>query len=340
MITCRKITDLNRKEIILFRLANDSGAFVEILNYGATVTSIVVPDKNNRLSNVILTYNDPEDYFSDNAYLGSTVGRVANRISKAQFELDGHRYLLDRNDGNNSNHGGFNGFNKRIFDFEIQNNQLTLSCESKDGEGGFPGNMRFSVIYSFSEKNELTMEYKAVSDKITVFNPTNHTYFNLSGKKQNILNHKLKIFSGSYLESDNEFLPTGRILLVEKTAFDFTGYQEIAEMMPLKNELLEGYNTYFIGFEKADGPLRKLASVREEISGREVVLYSDMPGFMFYTGDYLSGKHQSFEGLCLEAQFYPDAPNHPDFPSCKIDPDREMAYKIRYEFLIFDTNKI
>lgn len=331
MITHKKITELNGKEIVLFKLSNHS-AYVEILNYGATIVSIVVPDKNNQPGNVVLTYDDPEDYFTDKVCLGSTVGRVANRISKAQFELNGNTYFLDKNDGNNSNHGGFNGFNKQIFNFEVKNDKLILSYESKDGEGGFPGNLLFSVIYSFPEENELMIEYKAISDKETIFNPTNHAYFNLSGNKKDILNHELKVFADSYLESDHEFLPTGKILSVQNTAFDFSDYKKIAQMMPLKNEILKGYNTYFISSGHANKSLRKLASVKEETSGRELTLYSDMPGFMFYTGDYLSGKHQPFEGLCLEAQFYPDAPSHSEFPSCKMEPDQEVIYKIVYKF--------
>ncbi|NDW08586.1 aldose epimerase family protein [Dysgonomonas sp. 520] len=314
-------SSINGKDIFLFRIQNESGAYVEVLNYGATLVSFVVPDKSGNLENIILNYNNIEDYFTDNSYIGSTVGRFANRIGGAQFELNGIKYSLDRNDGNNCNHGGYSGFNSKVFDWKVENEKLILSCESLDGEGGFPGNLKFSVIYSFSAENSLYIEYKAVSDTETVFNPTNHAYFNLSAGRENILNHELKVFSESYLETDDEFIPTGKVLPIGGSAFDFRRGRRISEMMPLKTEILQGYNTYFIGNSDKQ-VLKHLASLSEEESGRYVDVYSTMPGVQVYTGDYLP---EPFTGVCLEAQFYPDGPNHPHFETCMLKPDTETV---------------
>ncbi|MDR2915249.1 MAG: galactose mutarotase, partial [Tannerella sp.] len=301
----------------------------EITNYGATLTAFVIPGKTGRLKNIILSYENIEDYFSDSSYIGSTVGRFANRISNAQFSLKNATYYLDKNDGNNSNHGGFNGFHSRIFDTRIDGDKLILSCESPDGESGFPGNLYFSVTYSFSDDNTLQIEYSAVSDKETIFNPTNHAYFNLSGKNETILNHELKIFADSYLKTNDEFIPTGRILSVAGTAFDFRDFQKIANRMTQKNEIIKGYNTYFIS--NSDKSLKHLVTLKDPASGTTLNVASTMPGVQIYTGDYLSGKHQPFTGIALEAQFYPDAPNHPDFKNCILQPDTETRHKIVFK---------
>lgn len=314
------------QNLSLFRLENSTGAYVEVLNYGATLVSLVVPDKQGNFTNMILSYDNIESYFTDTFYIGSTIGRFANRIAGAQFLLNGKIVHLDKNDGKNSNHGGFNGFHTKIFDAEIADDQLILSCESNDGEGGFPGNMKFSVIYSFTENNELHIEYKAVSDKETPFNPTNHAYFNLSVGKENILNHELKVYAGSYLETDDEFIPTGSILPITDPGFDFREYATISEQMIFKDEIIKGYNTYFIS--NSNEKLKRLASLQDKKSGRAIDVYSTMPGVQIYTGDYLSGKFRPFSGICLEAQFYPDAPNHAHFEGCMLDPGKEVRHKI------------
>lgn len=317
--------------IKVFRLQNTSGAYIEVSNYGATLVSVVVPDKKGRLDNIILSYNKIDDYLIDKYYLGSTVGRVANRISKAQFELDGVVCHLDKNDGDNSNHGGERGFSKQFFETKEDNNRIILTYLSKDGEGGFPGNLNLTVTYSFSEDNELTIEYAAASDKRTVFNPTNHAYFNLTGGKVDILGHELKVYADNYLESDDQFLPTGRILPIINTGFNFGNYERFMQMMLQKDELIPGYNTYFIS--NSDEKIKLLASLRDEQSGRQVDVCSDMHGIQIYTGDYLSYPFKAYWGVAMEAQIYPDAPNHPHFPSCVIEADQEQKYLIQYRFI-------
>lgn len=311
---------MSGKKIILLKLQNSNGAYVEVCNYGATLVSVVVPDRQGKLDNIVLRYNQIEDYLSDKFYLGSTVGRFANRIANARFELTGKTYFLDKNDGSNTNHGGFTGFNSRIFDYQTNDNKLIFTYRSADEEGGFPGNLFLSVCYSFSDDNKLLIEYKAVSDKETPFNPTNHAYFNLGGGRENILNHELKIHAEQYLETNNEYIPTGKILPLSGSAFDFRNYKK----------LFPAINTYFIN--DSVETIKHLASVRELTSGRRVDIYSSMPGIQVYTGDFLAKPFYPLAGIALEAQFYPDFLNHKHFPSCTICPGIEIKHCILFQF--------
>lgn len=298
----------------LFRLTNASGAYVELLNLGAALVSWYVSNKEGQLENIILTYPELEDYVANPYYLGSTIGRFANRITKSQFTLDGETYHLDKNDGENTNHGGFSGFHNQMFDGEAKENQIIFTYNSPAGEGGFPGNIRFSVIYTFSDDNTLSIEYKVVSDKNTAFNPTNHAYFNLSGKGETICNHELKVYADKYLVTDAAWLPTGEICPLSEGSFDFNQ--------------LQGYNTYFISSDKHI--VKSLATLSETTSGRSLSVNSNMPGIQIYTGDYLDKPFQPCAGIALEAQGYPDAVNHNHFPSCRIEKGEEKVYTIQY----------
>lgn len=318
------------KEIVLFRLRNTSGAYAEVTNLGASIVSIVVPDKKGVLSNVVLCYDDLKDYITDPFYLGNTIGRFSNRIANACFTLDGLTYSLDKNDGENSNHGGFNGVNKKIFGYQADKESVTFYTESSDGEGGFPGNLKLRVTYSFSDKNELQIEYRALSDKRTPVNFTNHAYFNLSGKASSTLTNQLKINAEVYLEADNQFLPTGRILPTQGTAFDYNYYSPIQDMLSLKRDNLKGYNAYFINRNNREA----LGSVKDILSGRVLDVYSNMPGVLFYTGDFLSNQFVPFQGLCMEAQYYPDALNHANFKGSILEPDIEKTDLITYSFRV------
>lgn len=318
--------------IRFFRITNSKGAYIELTNYGASLVSVVVPDKAGKPGNVILNYPRPEDYLSDTFYLGSTIGRVANRISAARFSLNGKKYLLEKNDGENTNHGGFSGFNKKLFDYAVKDNEITFSAESPDNEGGYPGAMSVSVTYSWNDCDELQITYRALSDQATPFNPTNHAYFNLSSDGDDILDHELKINANAYLESDNAFLPTGKIRPVADTAFDFRAFRKIKDMMPLKNEIIKGFNKYFICNKTINNALAEIAVLKAAKSGRELRVYSTMPGVMLYTGDYLSGHHKPFAGLCLEAQYYPDAVNHPHFVNCLLQPGVLKEDIIKFAF--------
>jgi aldose 1-epimerase len=328
-ITRKTVSRLKGRDIVLFRLHGDTGTFVEALNFGATLVSVVVPDRNGQPENIILHYPDVEDYFTDTFCIGSSVGRFTNRIAGARFTLNDKVFLLDKNDGENCLHGGFSGFNKKIFDAEIDGNEVMFSARSNDGDGGFPGNMDITVRLSFSD-NTLAVRYMATCDRDTLFNPTCHAYFNLTGQKSDIFNHELQVHASEYLEMDQSFLPTGKILPVANTACDFRQYKSVGQMSTLKQDNMKGYNTCFVAADA--GPVKHLASLREASSGRVVDVYSTMPGVLLYTGDYLWGKHPPFSGLCLEAQFCPDAPNHPNFPPCVITPDKVHEQQIVFKF--------
>ncbi|MDR0865019.1 MAG: galactose mutarotase [Candidatus Symbiothrix sp.] len=307
-----------KKDLQLFRLTNASGAYVELLNLGATLVSWYVPDREGKLENIILTYPELEDYVANPYYLGSTIGRLANRITKAQFTLDGKTCRLDKNDGANCNHGGFNGFHNRLFDMEVlSNNRVAFTYESPDGEGGFPGKVRLTVSYTFTDHNALCIVYNVLSDKATVFNPTNHAYFNLSGKGGTICSHQLKVFADQYVVTDEAFLPTGEIRPLSEGAFDLN--------------TLQAYNTYFISNDKY--VVKNLATLSEATSGRSLTVCSSMPGIQVYTGDYLDKPFAPCAGIALEAQGYPDAVNHPHFPSCRIEAGEEKVYAIQYTLL-------
>ncbi|WP_379994101.1 aldose epimerase family protein [Dysgonomonas termitidis] len=319
------------KEVKLFRITNSSGAYVEVMNYGATIVSVVVPGKDGLLGNVVLKYDDITDYFTDEFYIGCTVGRYANRISKARFPLNGKTYHVDKNDGMNSNHGGFNGLNKKVFDCNIMGDKVEFISESSDGEGGFPGNLRLSVIYAFSEDNELDIVYRAVSDKATPVSFTNHSYFNLDSTAEgDVSAHKLRIDTGNILEMDNTFLPTGKILAVDGSAFDFRLPGIIREKMKAKNDNLKGYNAFYI--KEKRGMVDPFATVSSQVSGRQMDVYTTMPGIMLYTGDFLSGRFMPMGGLCIEAQYYPDGVNHPYFVSNILKPFEEQTDMVRYHF--------
>jgi aldose 1-epimerase len=313
----------------LFRIANRSGAYVELLDYGATLVSLVVPDRHGVMENVVLRYPNLHDYLADTCCVGSTVGRFANRIAGAKFSLDGKTFYLDKNDGDNSNHGGFAGFSKKHFDHEARGNSLLFSARSVDGEGGFPGNIELRVAYTFTDSNDLHIAYQLVSDKTTVANITNHAYFNLDGSAQPCLpTHELQVNARLCLEFDERFLPTGKILPVANTAFDFSTFKNVGQMMQRKQERhIQGYNAYFLDTPKTD---ECVATLRSSASGRALRVHSTMPGLQFYTGDYLCPPFKPFAGFAMEAQFPPDAPNHPHFPSCVVEAGREWRQEICY----------
>ena len=332
-IGSKKVGVYRDKEIYLYKLTNKNGVSIEITNYGATLVSFYVPDINGSLRNIVLGYKNIEDYFSDVIYLGATIGRYANRISGASFNMDGSTYILDKNDGENCNHGGFSGFNKKIFKSEILDNNVVMVAESHDGEGGFPGNIQLTVSYHLSDEDELHIDYKVTTDSKTPINITNHAYFNLSGE-ESILNHQLKIESETYLETDNDFLTTGVIKVVsQNTGFDFREFTKIQSNMQLKNEMIKGYNTYYISDEKNNN-LKKLATLKSDVTEISLEVYSTMPGVMLYTGDYLSGVHQPFSGVSLEAHYFPDSPNKASFPESVASREKEWQEKVIYRFLL------
>lgn len=329
----------NGEEIYLFRIENSQGSFVELTNYGATVVSIVVPDRQGKPGNVVLGFPTLEGYLNDSCYIGSTVGRIANRIGGAKFRLDGNTYHLEPNDGVNTNHGGINGFNSKVFQFSVSENVVSFSVSSNDGEGGYPGTLQFRVDYSWSDDHALSIHYFAITDKKTIANFTNHAYFNLSAGQQNIFDHELTLSARERLESGRDYIPTGRVIPVTDQSFD---HHRIKDRITMRDGKMSGANFYYIRDnyrQKEDEPLCTLIDPR---SGRVLEVFTTYPGVQLYTGDYLessypghsSQPYKPFDGVCLECQYYPDSANHLHFPSTVLDVGQVYHEHIRFRFSV------
>lgn len=328
---------LKGKHVFLFKLKNSSGAFVELMNYGATIISIVVPDKQGILGNVVLGFPSLEGYVNDRCYIGSTIGRYANRIKDARFVLDDVIYYLDKNDNLNSNHGGLNGFHGRIFDFTVNSDSVSFTLVSKDGEGGYPGNIQFNVTYTWNDDNALVIRYEAVSDKRTVLNFTNHAYFNLAAEQGDILSHELSIYAREMLVMGSDHIPTGLIVPVGDKLFH---RHVIRDKVTITCDTVKGLNSYYILERQKKNSVNHACTLAAPVSGRLLDIFTTYPGVQFYTGDFLGGEWPTsrfkflkpFDGLCLECQHYPDAPNNPTFPSTIVDPGKAYDETIIYKF--------
>lgn len=318
------------REVVLVRLTNKSGAYIELTNFGATWVSAMVPDSKGQLNDVILGYPSLDGYISDTCYLGCTIGRFANRIRSARFSIGENDYILEANDDINSNHGGTSGFNKKLWDVTLFASGVCFSLFSPDGEGGYPGNLTVEVCYHFSEDNQVTINYKAESDKRTYVNLTNHAYFNLSGEV-NVLNHFLHIPSNTILETTKDYIPTGNFRDVHGSPFDFTSPSKLGDRIFEMDDQLEwnrGYNHCYVLNQNEKKGLVLAAILSDSLSGRTLEVQTTLPSILVYTGNYLKtnfpGKkgalYDPYEGVCLEAQFFPDTPNHSHFPSCLISP--------------------
>jgi aldose 1-epimerase len=321
-------------------MKNGNGMEVELLSYGGILSKIIVPDKDGNFENILLTYNRPEDFLFDTYFFNATAGRYANRIAKGKFELDGQVYQLATNNGENHLHGGKVGFNKKFWEAEVMDMEdavgVRMSYTSPDGEEGYPGNLKTTLTFVLDMENRLSIKMTAETDKPTVINLTHHGYFNLSGMKENILNHELTIFADTYTPVDAGLIPTGEILSVKNTPFDFTTPHKVGERI---QETGTGYDHNYVIKSEHDGKLAKMAELVHRESGRKMTLHSNMPGVQFYSGNFLDGKqvtdgisYTKNYGLCLEPQFFPDSPNRPEFPSPRLDPGEVYMHEIVYEF--------
>ena len=331
----------------LFELKNEKGLEVHVINYGCTITSIRVLDKNGNPKEVAFGHDTMEGYEDRNDYFGCIAGRVANRIGNASFELDGCIYKLSSNNNGNSLHGGLIGFDKRLWDaepFQNDNNLgVILSYVSADGEEGYPGELTCKVIYSLNSENELRIDYYANTNKKTVLNLTNHTYFNLlDGGASSILNHQLQIKASYYTPVDNKMIATGEITAVDKTPFDFRIPTPIGER--IEDEHLQlinglGYDHNFV-LDKEKNALELIATVVEPTSGLTLEVLTTEPGLQLYSGNFLKGNitgknnvtYQHRNGFCLETQHYPNSPNWSHFPSVILNPDKEFESTTVYRF--------
>jgi aldose 1-epimerase len=326
-------------EIQMYTLRNHHGMEVDIINYGAIITSIRVPDRNNQPGDVVLGFDTLDGYLGDHPYLGAMIGRVCNRIGKARFELDGKLYKLTANEGSNQLHGGASGFDKKVWkaatiktDDEVC---VTLGYESRDGEEGYPGNLLVEVEYSLNDRNELGISCRAKTDKPTHLNLTNHSYFNLNNCRGTILDHELFINAGSITELDGESIPTGRILPVDHTPYDFRLSRPIGEEI---GKVEPGYDINYV-LSMSTQPLERVAAVYDPASGRIMEVLTTLPGVQLYTSNYMHGingkdgvTYGKHSAVCLETQFFPDSANQPPFPSTILLPGEEFSATTIYRF--------
>ncbi|MEI6235123.1 MAG: aldose epimerase family protein [Planctomycetota bacterium] len=335
------------KEVTLFTLENAHGVKARIMDYGATLVSFEVPDKNGKIADVTLGYENLEGYFSkSNPFFGATAGRYANRIAKGEFTLDGTTYTLAKNNGANHLHGGVKGFDKVVWSaapesvVDTTSNNVSFTHVSKDGEEGYPGTLTVSVRYTLDDANTLTLDYVAVTDKATVLNVTNHTYWNLAGGAAgNILDHELTLYADKYIPVDVGGIPNNGLQPVKGTPMDFTEPHTIGERIQQSGGDPVGYDhTWVLNGELTT--LKKCATVYDKKSGRVMDILTTEPGVQFYTGNFMDGKAivrggvacNKHQGFCLETQHYPDSPNRPEFPTVVLKPGETYRQKTVHNF--------
>jgi aldose 1-epimerase len=329
------------KEATLYTLVNGDGSTVKITNYGGIVTSLFVPDKTGKREDIVLGFDSLDGYLSGQPYFGALIGRYGNRIAKAKFSLNGKEYKLAANDGRNHLHGGRIGFDKVIWNASETRNAggvgLTLTYRSKDGEEGYPGNLDCEVTYRFTDKDELSIDYSATTDRPTVVNLTHHSYFNLQGAGNgDILDHEIMIQAARFTAADPELIPTGELKAVAGSAMDFQQPRKIGSRI---KEVAGGYDHNYVLADKPRA-LSLAARVTAPDSSRTMEVFTTEPGIQFYSGNFLDGTIRGKGGklypkhgaLCLEAQHYPDSPNQPAFPSTVLNPGEKYHQQTIYRF--------
>jgi len=330
-------------EVKLFTLSNDNQVKVKITNYGGIITSIETPDKNGKITNIVCGFKKFETYLSDEylgsyPYFGAVCGRCCNRIGEGKFTIDGKNYSLAVNNGPNHLHGGLIGYDRRLWNAEVVEESdkvgVKLSYFSPDMEEGYPGNLNVSCTFTLNNDNELSLEYAAETDQTTVVNLTNHTYFNLTGGKDQILDHELQLTAKSFTESI-DLIPSGQILPVEGTPLNFLRKKKLCKHI---DALETGYDNNFV-LDNPDGKLVFAGQLSEGTSGRTVDVYTTQPGVQLYTGYWIpeliiDGKKKfgSYSGVALETQHYPDSINKPNFPPVTLAPGQKFNEKTVYKF--------
>ena len=329
------------EEVRQFELTNQNGISLKLIDYGATLVSLSTPNNRGEFENIVLGCEDMAGYEACTSFFGSTVGRYANRIENATFDLDGRAYSLEANDGPNQLHGGKLGFDKRIWKgTPIESDDFVGVCFeliSPDGDQGFPGELSVTVEYRLNNQNELSIVYRATTDSTTHVNLTNHTYWNLAGANSgNILEDELKLESDSYLPTNESLIPTGESLSVSRTPFDFTSYQRIGERIKETGGSPIGYDHCFILSETKQS-LQLAATVVDYHSGRELKVFTTQPAVQFYSGNFLdglpgSGGFGQYAAFCLETQHYPNSPNERSFPSTVLKPGQRYQQTTVFQF--------
>jgi aldose 1-epimerase len=332
----------------LYTLKNAAGMEVAITTYGGRIVSLKAPGRDGKFADVVLGFDNLEGYLGEHPYFGALVGRYGNRIAKGRFKLDGKEYKLATNNGANSLHGGLKGFDKMVWvgrEVPGGDPSVELTYLSKDGEEGYPGNLTEKVTYTLTAANELRIDYSATTDKDTVVNVTNHSYFNLAGQGQgNILSHVVQLNAAKFTPVDAGLIPTGQLKSVEGTPFDFRQPTVIGARINDKDEQVTrggGYDHNFV-VDGEPGTLRLAARVTEPTSGRVLEVSTTEPGVQFYTGNFLDGTvkgkggvaYAKRTGFCLETQHFPDSPNHPDFPTTTLKPGAEYKSTTVFKFSV------
>ena len=332
----------NGEEVQLYTLTNKNGMQVKVTNYGAIVTSILTPGKDGTMGDVVLGFDDVNGYVPNDPHIGGIIGRYANRIAKGKFTIDGNEYTLATNNGPNHLHGGNIGFDRVVWKAEElpAQNALKLTYVSKDMEEGYPGNLTAVVTYTLTDDNGLKIDYEATTDKATPVNLTNHSYFNLSaGKNKDILNNEVTINADTYTASDETLIPTGELKPVKATPYDFTTPQVVGSR--INNLQGYGYDLNYV-INNGGDKLTHAATVYEPTTGRVMEVHTTQPGIQLYTAYHLDGsltgknntQYESYAGLCLEAQHYPDSPNKPEFPNTVIKPGEKYQETTIYKFSV------
>lgn len=331
----------------LYTLTNANGLKATLMNYGAILVSMEVPDRDGKLADVTLGYDTLEGWLSNTSYFGSTVGRYGNRIAKGKFTLDGTTYTLAANNGENHLHGGIKGFDKVLWDAKSLKRPGAVGVEftrtSPDGEEGYPGELTATVTYLLTDENELRIEFKATTDKPTIVNLVHHSYWNLTGDpNKTILDHELMLAADHFLPVDEGLIPTGELRPVKGTPFDFTQPTKIGARVSADDEQLKrgnGYDHCWVLREQT-GKVALAAMLYDPSTGRAMDVLTDQPGIQFYGGNFLDGsvtgkggiKYQFRTALCLETQHYPDSPNKPDFPSVVLRPGETYRHTMIQRF--------
>ena len=303
------------EKVTLYTLTNSKEISLEVITYGGIITKLFFPDNKGILGNIVLGYDNLKYYEDNQQFLGAIIGRYANRIKDSCFKIDKVKFNIDKNNGNNHLHGGFSGFHKKVWEAKSIKRKdslsLILNYYCKDLEAGFPGNLETTVHYTLNNKNELEIKYIAKTDKKTIVNFTNHSYFNLgSSIDKKVFNHKLLLKANKYLEVSNDLIPTGKLLNVKGTKYDFLNLSKLS---------CEFDNCWALN-KNFDQKIELAAILVNEETGRKIEVYTDEPGIQVYTGNNLNFKHKKNSGICLETQHFPNSPNQPNFPSTELKP--------------------
>lgn len=336
------------EQVYEYTLENKNGMKAKLLNYGAILRSLYVPDKNDNFEDIVLGYDSLEGYFDNPGGYGSTIGRHANRIEGAEFVINGIKHEMDKNEGENNLHSGFNGYHKRIWgvlESDTEEPVLDFTLTSPDGDQGFPGNLEIQVSYQLTNQNELIITYHGIPDKDTIINMTNHSYFNLSGHGSGtICNHKLWIKSKEFTPvGEKGSIPTGEIRPVKGTPMDFTTARPVGEEVDSDYDQMvlgQGYDHNFV-LDITGDKVELIALLEDEKSGRKMEVYTDLPGVQLYTGNFITGTetgkegviYQRRDGICLETQYYPDAIHHENFKSPIVKKDQVYHTTTIFKFI-------